>query len=317
MSDKTNAGFHGEGAPPAADNVPEPALAERAKSLVVSGGQSTLSTMSRKHPGYPFGSLMPYGLTPKGEPTFLISSMAMHTRNVLSDPKATLLIVQSGEGENPLGAGRISLMGHVNAVEDGSFREQVTADYLQRNPSAQNWVHYGDFQFFVLNLVDIYFVAGFGMMGWIDAETYHGAEPDPLLPVAAGIGKALPAHERSTGDHRDAMALMAKHFCGIDATDAEMLSVDRLGFNLRVVTPDGVKQRYARSLSRANHRTRRRAESHGRDDKSGTRYLAANGSWIQNAETSFALEIPAIAAQRCWPSRHASPFTNTTRRRRT
>ena len=231
MSGQTS---HADGAPPPAD-VPEPSLAEKAKTLVYQGGPSTLSTMSRKHPGFPFGSVMPYGLTDEGEPTFLISSMAMHTRNVLNDPHATLLITQATESPNPLGAGRISMMGEVHLVEGEDAIRSVGASYLERNPSAENWMHFGDFKFFHLKLVDIYFVGGFGVMGWIVPDEFKAAQPDPLAPFADGIIQHM------NEDHRDSMVEMAKHYSGLVAVDAEMTAVDRLGFNMRVQTEAGMK----------------------------------------------------------------------------
>jgi len=42
-------------------------------------------------------------------------------------------------------------------------------------------------------------------------------------------------------DHKDALILIAKSFVGIEAQEAEMTSVDRLGFHLRLKTQDGVK----------------------------------------------------------------------------
>lgn len=225
---------HADGAPAPAD-IPEPSLAEKAKTLVVQGGPSTLSTMSRKHPSYPFGSLMPYGLTEEGEPTFLISSMAMHTRNVLNDPHATLLITQPTDSPNPLGAGRVSMMGQVELLEGEDAIRSVAANYLERNPAAQNWMHFGDFKFFQMTLIDIYFVGGFGVMGWISAEDFKVAQPDPLAGFAAGIIQHM------NDDHRGSMVLMAKHYGGLAAVDAEMTAVDRLGFNLRVRTEEGMK----------------------------------------------------------------------------
>ena len=230
----TKPSSHADGAPPPSD-IPEPTLAEKAKTLTVQGGQSTLSTMSQKHEGYPFGSVMPYGLTADGEPTFLVSSMAMHTKNVLANPRATLLITQTSETGNPLGAGRISLMGDVEVVEDDAFAEEISKDYLARNPSAQHWVHFDDFRFFHLKVVDIYFVGGFGVMGWISADDYKSASPDPLRDVAAGVIQHM------NDDHRDSLVLLAQKFAGLQAVDAEMMAVDRLGFNLRVQTADGMK----------------------------------------------------------------------------
>lgn len=225
---------HADGAPPSS-NVPEPTLAEKAKTLTVQGGKSSLSTMSRKHSGYPFGSIMPYGLTEEGEPTFLISSMAMHTRNVTSDPRATLLITQATNSPNPLGAGRISLMGDVHLVEGEDEIGRVASNYLQRNPEAENWMHFGDFKFFRMTLLDVYFVGGFGIMGWISVTEFKAAKSDPLAPFADGIIQHM------NEDHRDSMTIMSKSYSGLHATDAEMTSVDRLGFNMRVMTAEGMK----------------------------------------------------------------------------
>jgi heme iron utilization protein len=41
--------------------VAEPTVAERARTLVYMGRVGNLSTLSRKQPGFPFGSVMPYG----------------------------------------------------------------------------------------------------------------------------------------------------------------------------------------------------------------------------------------------------------------
>jgi putative heme iron utilization protein len=42
------------------------------------GRIGSLSTLSRRQSGFPFGSVMPYGLDDHGRPIFLISTMAMH-----------------------------------------------------------------------------------------------------------------------------------------------------------------------------------------------------------------------------------------------
>jgi heme oxygenase (biliverdin-IX-beta and delta-forming) len=59
--------------------VPEPSFAERARTLVYLARIGSLSTVSRKQPGFPFGSVMPYGLDEHGRPIFLISTMAIGT----------------------------------------------------------------------------------------------------------------------------------------------------------------------------------------------------------------------------------------------
>jgi hypothetical protein len=42
-------------------------------------------------------------------------------------------------------------------------------------------------------------------------------------------------------DHSDAMILLARNYAGIEATEAAMTAVDRLGFHLRLRTADGMK----------------------------------------------------------------------------
>src|SRR5207245_9525274 len=63
--------------------------------------------------GFPFGSVMPYGVDDRGRPIFLISTMAMHTQNLQADPRASLLVTQPGPTDDPLGSSRVTLMGNV------------------------------------------------------------------------------------------------------------------------------------------------------------------------------------------------------------
>jgi hypothetical protein len=88
--------------------VPEPTFAERARTLMYLGRVGSLSTLSRKQQGYPFGSVMPFGLDEHANPVFLISTMAMHTQNVQADPRSSLLVTQPDTIGNPLGASRVT-----------------------------------------------------------------------------------------------------------------------------------------------------------------------------------------------------------------
>ncbi|MGA3211139.1 MAG: pyridoxamine 5'-phosphate oxidase family protein, partial [Terriglobales bacterium] len=122
---------------PASDQppVPEPSFAERARTLAYLGRIGSLSTLSRKQPGFPFGSVMPYGLDDHGRPIFLISTMAMHTQNLQGDPRASLLVTQ-GDGEgDPLGASRVTLVGNVLRVPEPEVAE-ARALYLARYGNA-------------------------------------------------------------------------------------------------------------------------------------------------------------------------------------
>src|SRR2546423_9396377 len=103
--------------------VPEPAFAERARTLMYLGRIGSLSTLSRKQPGFPFGSVMPYGLDDHGRPIFLISTMAMHTQNLHADPRASLLVTQNDGDGDPLGASRVTLIGHAMRMPEPEVPE--------------------------------------------------------------------------------------------------------------------------------------------------------------------------------------------------
>ncbi len=190
----------------------------------------TLATHSARYPGWPFASVMPYALTADGSPLFLISGMAVHTQNLLADPRASLLVMQSGSGADPLGSPRATLLGNVLPAS-GAAKDL----YLARHPSARHWIGYSDFSFFQLEVAHIYFVGGFGVMGWVGRDDYASAAVDPLAHAAAEI------IEHMNGDHAEALRDITRRFGGLDALDATMVACDRLGFVVRVRTAEGMK----------------------------------------------------------------------------
>jgi heme iron utilization protein len=214
--------------------VPEPSHAERARTLLSIERIGSLSTLSRKQPGFPFGSIMPYAIDESGRPIFLISTMAMHTQNLLADPRASLLVSQPDPSGDPLGASRVTLIGNVAGVPEAELPDARSL-YLARYENSRYWVDFKDFSFFRLQVVDVYFVGGFGVMGWVSAEDYSRAAVDPLASHAAGI------IEHMNADHRDSLVLLARVFAGIAPEEATMTSVDRLGFHVRLKTVEGTR----------------------------------------------------------------------------
>src|SRR5580658_4172972 len=142
------AGKHaGSGAASNQPAVAEPTFAERARTLVYLGRVGSLSTLSRKQPGFPFGSVMPYGLDDHGRPTFLISTMAMHTQNLQADARASLLVNQPDSDGEPLGASRVTLVGNILPVPNAELSE-VRKLYLERHANSKYWVDFEDFSFY-------------------------------------------------------------------------------------------------------------------------------------------------------------------------
>jgi putative heme iron utilization protein len=140
---------------------------------------------------------------------------------------------QLSDGD-PLGAARATLVGDVLPVPEDEAGEARKC-YLSRYENSRSWVDFKDFGFYRLRPLDIYYVGGFGVMGWVTAEEYQSAKIDPLADAAPKIL----GHMNS--DHLPAMILLARVHAGQDATEATMTAVDRLGFHLRLKTADGMK----------------------------------------------------------------------------
>lgn len=224
------------GTGPSADQPtpPEPSFAERARTLMHVSKIGSLSTLSRKQQGFPFGSVMPYGLDDDGRPIFLLSTMAMHTQNLQADSRASLLVTQPDSSGDPLGSSRVTVVGSVVRVPEAEVAEARKL-YLTHHPNSKYWVDFEDFAFYRMEIVDVYYVGGFGVMGWVSASEYGLARPDPLADSMTEIIAHMNA------DHQDALILLARTVAGLESRGAAMTSVDRLGFHVRLTTPSGVR----------------------------------------------------------------------------
>jgi putative heme iron utilization protein len=177
--------------------------------------------------------MMPFAVDDQGRPVFFISTMAMHTQNLHQDARASLLITQPGAVEDPLGAARLTLIGEAKLAPADEVREL----YLSHYENARFWQDYTDFAYYRLEVAGVYFIGGFGVMGWIPAEEYAAAAPDPLAPVAQEIIRHMNA------DHADALRRIAGHDAGETPDEASITAVDRLGFHLRMRSGDRVHGR--------------------------------------------------------------------------
>jgi heme iron utilization protein len=221
-------------APPAAFTDPDvaaPTHAERARTLIADLKTGSLASVAIEPAGYPYASFVTFALV-DGEPLFLISRLAEHTRNLSADPRASLLAHESGNAD-PLANGRVTLLGRCHKLSrtDTTAREA----YLAVHPSAAYYVDFGDFDFWQLSVETIRYIGGYGRMSWVSADDFRRATPDPIAGAAAGI------LEHMNADHASALLAYARAFTrATDAEKATMTAVDRHGFEMTVVTPGGV-----------------------------------------------------------------------------
>jgi len=213
--------------------VPAPSHAERTRTLLASVPLGTLCTLTREPAGYPYGSLATFALS-GGDPVFLISELAEHTRNLHADGRASLLVAESRPGD-PLANGRVTLLGQCAPVPEDA-RLPAREAYLARHPGAAGYADFGDFAFWRLTVSGVRYIGGYGRMSWVDVDAYRGAQPDPVAPDAAAI------LEHMNDDHADALPVYCRAFAGVsNVGSALMTSIDRLGFEISVQTPEGTR----------------------------------------------------------------------------
>ena len=211
-----------------------------AKSLLRRRRQGALATLM-PGTGDPYCSLVNLASHPDGSPILLISRLALHTKNVLADPRVSLMLDERAPGD-PLEGARIMLAGRAEEA-DGDETNLFRRRYLNAHPSAEAFADFKDFSFFRIRPTGAHLVAGFGRI--IDLK------PDQLLTeitdAAALIEAEQGAVEHMNEDHRDAMNLYATRLLGAESAswrctgcDPEGLDMQSEANTLRLEFPDRV-----------------------------------------------------------------------------
>jgi len=213
-------------------SVPTPSHAEYARTLASRVSVGSLCTLALEPSGYPYGSFVTFALD-NGNPVFLISSLAEHTRNLVADSRASLLIAEPGEGD-PLARARVTLLGPCTQLSPGDEAERARAAFLTTHPGASYYFDFGDFALFRLKVLAVRYIGGYGRMSWVGKDAWYAATSDPLVAFAGGILAHMNA------DHRDTLVLYCRAFSrASDTASAVMTSVDRYGFEMSATTAAG------------------------------------------------------------------------------
>ena len=214
------------------ESVPTPTHGERARTLVAAIRTGTLCTLAKDPAGFPYGSFVTFAMDGPN-PIFFISNLAEHTKNLREDPRASLLVAESG-GSDPLANGRVTLLGKGRLVEQGEERDTIKDAYLTAHPNAEYYIDYSDFGFWKIDVESVRYIGGYGRMSWVETGDWQNGEPDPIAPYADGI------MEHMNADHGEAMISYCRAFSkATDTTEATMTGVDRYGFEMSVQTAKG------------------------------------------------------------------------------
>lgn len=132
------------------------------RRLIRGAATGSLATLSDD--GAPFASLVAVATTDIGEPILLLSNLAVHTRNLKRDPRASLLVVDGNENSDPVAGARLTLTGAVIRDNDLVLRQR----FLTHHPEAAGYADFADFGFYRFELARGHLVAGFGRIVELD-----------------------------------------------------------------------------------------------------------------------------------------------------
>ena len=153
---------------------PVPALARKARSLYQKRGFGVLGTVSKKMAGFPFASRTPYSVDSQGRALFLFSGLAQNTKNILEAPRCSLMVYEPKAEQDPLDSARMNVVGEVRPVPEDEW-EAARELYLRDHPDSEQWIGFGDFGLYRLEVTDVYFVGGFGEAGWVSKGDFVAA----------------------------------------------------------------------------------------------------------------------------------------------
>ena len=195
--------------------------AEEARNLLRRARTGTLATLNADD-GTPYASLVNLATDVRGCPLILVSTLAWHTRNLLADPRGSVMVAEIPSAGDALTGARVTVMGRFSRLAGGSANRR----YLARHPAAEMYAGFGDFAFWQLEPERAHAVAGFGRIETIPAnEMFPSA--DEMIALEEG------AVQHMNDDHADAIQRYAEKLLGAKPGGWKITAIDPDGADLR------------------------------------------------------------------------------------
>jgi len=176
--------------------------------------------------GDPYCSLVSTATAPDGSPILLISKLAVHTRNILQDPRLSLML--HDEDAQGVEGARIMVAGAAESVE-GDDLAICRRRYLAAHPAAEAYASFSDFVWFRIKPRNLHLVAGFGRI--VDLQ------PVQFLTDLTGAKELIDGEphviDHVNADHRDALELYATRLLDGPSGDWRCSGCDPEGLDLQ------------------------------------------------------------------------------------
>ena len=96
---------------------------------------TVMSNMHHRRAGYPFGTLVDFAVDEAGYPIFCLSPLAIHTRNIMEDPRCSLVVQMPGW--TGLANARVTVFGDVYQLPS-HLQEAAREIFLQKQVQHQS-----------------------------------------------------------------------------------------------------------------------------------------------------------------------------------
>lgn len=149
----------------------EPRLNRALRDLLGTQRIASLGTLNAE--GGPFVSMVPFAIEPDAACLVIhVSLLAPHTRNLLTNPDVSVMVMQPEVAGEPVHAlPRVSMDATAARLQPESTNWLAARQaYLARFPEAEPMTHLGDFSFFAIYPTAARQVAGFGTARPLAAE---------------------------------------------------------------------------------------------------------------------------------------------------
>src|SRR5688572_9555369 len=94
--------------------------------------------------GRPYVSLVATACDIEAAPLLLLSDLAQHTKNLLADPRVSLLFEATAGNPDPLGGPRLTVIGRAERCDE----PRAAVRFAARHPSSAQYAGFGDFHLY-------------------------------------------------------------------------------------------------------------------------------------------------------------------------
>ncbi len=220
------------------------AIARAIRTLVRGALKASLATIDAQT-GHPYASLITVATSPEGQPVFLISKLALHTRNLAADSRASILFDATDGHANPLGGARATLIGRAHVTTNAVARSR----FIARHPGSAGTADFPDFSFWTLAVERAHYIGGFGRIRTLAADGLE--RPPALVDLAAAEPTLIEDLNRTVASDLQVVGQTMPepeegpwHITGLDAEGADLangLRALRVDFNHPAATAEEVR----------------------------------------------------------------------------